>query len=635
MTAARRGSRWPTTSTWPVGISDDAVVDVDRRGHRAAAGTDRAVAGATPGALARRRAHGRPWSSRRKRAGRRAASRPASHGRSSARAPRRRRDGALELVPAEVADVVGGAQRAAGGEAGADLERRPAPSAPGPSGSRSRSASRAIAAASASPAVGDGIDRRRGDELGEAAIAADARRHEGEDDGVLGDELVEREAVTAGAADGVERQRRAGHRGGRGRRDEQADERLVAVQADERAPAVDEHGEQLLVGQLVGRRARRRGRRRPGRRDPSPAPAARPRRRPTRHAARRRRAGGRGSKRRSSPRRGASTPSRARSAAASPSTATTSSLARTVRAGDVPVSRSASRRPSRSGSSHRCLLQRRQRIGERLGDRAGPEHRAGRRRQRRDRPGLQQVQCAVRVDGPLDVLRARRTPGRRPGRGGPGDAARRPADAARRRWSGPRRRGRGGRARPSSRRSRRTRARRGRPGRRRRPSGRGGRSADRRRTARRPMRRRASAARARPSRHRRDRPGGPGRRTRGPPRRRRAGRPRRTRRGPTRTRPPSTTHRRPRRSTTSARRPATIPSSDTARHAATASSIERPVHAVVSTAPGSVGSPAARASARLAAFAPTSDASVARGSESRTTVGRAAVFHVVNLTCGA
>ena len=75
--------------------------------------------------------------------------------------------------------------------------------------------------------------------------------------------------------------------------------------------------------------------------------------RPTRQAARSRRAGGRGSSRRRTPRRGPSAPSRSRSAAATPSTATTSGLRRRAPAGAVPVNESASRRPSRSGSSHR------------------------------------------------------------------------------------------------------------------------------------------------------------------------------------------------------------------------------------------------------------------------------------------
>ena len=73
------------------------------------------------------------------------------------------------------------------------------------------------------------------------------------------------------------------------------------------------------------------------------------------------------------------------------------------------------------------LFQCRQGVGERLGDGAGPEDRAPRRRQCRDRASLQQVQRAVVVDGPFDVLRATVRAGRLAGEAGeaPQDRCRR------------------------------------------------------------------------------------------------------------------------------------------------------------------------------------------------------------------
>ena len=130
------------------------------------------------------------------------------------------------------------------------------------------------------------------------------------------------------------------------------------------------------------------------------------RRRPTRHAARRRRAGGRGSKRRSSPRRAASTPSTARSAAAMPSTAITTGLRRRARAGVRARQREGMAQTVAERIEPEVLLERRQCVGERLGDGARPEHRARGRRQGCDRTCLQQVQLARAIDGPLDVLRA-------------------------------------------------------------------------------------------------------------------------------------------------------------------------------------------------------------------------------------
>ena len=319
-----------------------------------------------------------------------------------------------------------------------------------------------------------------------------------------------------------------------------------------------------------------------------------------------------------------STPSRARSAAAKPSTATTSSLARTVRAGDVPVSRSASRRPSRSGSSHSACSSVANGSGNVSAIGPGPNTVPdvggsvviGR--------ACSRCRRAVRVDGPLDVLRS----GERPA-GVLGEAGQATQHVRRRT-----RRVAGGtdlddaaaaveHTRPAVRRAGDELVRAARDRGDDHPVVASGQRIGAEEHAA-PGGDAASAARARPSRRRRDRRDGPGGRTRGP---------RST---------AASTAASPDTSRTDSNTPAiddaspsspvddertttgVSPSADTARHAATASSIECPVHAVVSTAPGSVGRPAARASARLAALAPTSDASVARGSESLTTGGRAA-----------
>ena len=196
-------------------------------------------------------------------------------------------------------------------------------------------------------------------------------------------------------------------RGRRGRRDQQADERLVAVQADERAPAVASTASSCSSRQVVERRDRGEvgvdvvdevgGERRRAR-----CAAGRPATRP---------AGG-----------GPAGAGRGAAAARGAASSTPSSgevgggeavdgdderrCARTARAGDVPASSSASRRPSRSGSSHRSCSSVASGSGNVSATGPGPNTvpdvggsvvigRACSRRRR-----------AVGVDGPLDVLRA-------------------------------------------------------------------------------------------------------------------------------------------------------------------------------------------------------------------------------------
>ena len=112
------------------------------------------------------------------------------------------------------------------------------------------------------------------------------------------------------------------------------------------------------------------------------------------------------------------------------------------------------RRPSRIGDSHRSCSSGRQRCGERFGHRTRTEHGAAVRSDRRDRASLQQVEVTVGGHGPLDVLRSHRTCGR------PGGRARRAAaggDAVgvpRRAPNAPRGPVRAGRARRSSHRQR-------------------------------------------------------------------------------------------------------------------------------------------------------------------------------------
>ena len=240
-----------------------------------------------------------------------------------------------------------------GRPAGRRPRARPGPSAPAPSGCAGAAPRGRWRRASASGIGPTRVVRRGGDELGEPGVAADARRHEREDDRVratssssanpsrrvrpIASNASEAPVTVAAAADGISR----------------PDERLVAVQADERAPAVAEHGEQLLVGQSCGAGTRRRGRRRPGRRGRWRAPAAR-----------------RGGGRRAMRRAGGAPAGAGRSGAAGRGGARRRRAGRDRRRrgrrrrhevaargpsapGDVPVSSSASRSPSRNGSSHR------------------------------------------------------------------------------------------------------------------------------------------------------------------------------------------------------------------------------------------------------------------------------------------
>src|SRR5690606_32240379 len=91
--------------------------------------------------------------------------------------------------------------------------------------------------------------------------------------------------------------------------------------------------------------------------------------------------------------------------------------------------------------------------------------------------------------------------------------------------------------------------------------------------------------------------------------------------------------------TTSGRSPS-LPRVRQAARAGPASSYregcDQPVlsHAVVRTAPGSTGSPARRARARLAALAPTSDPSVAPGSVRSTRSGRRSAGGYVSMAPG-
>ena len=223
------------------------VVHVHRRGDGPSAGPDGAA-----GAAAERRprrsaatAHGRPASSRRNRAG--------SERRSGGGRPADRRDqrdasthGTVQLGEREVANVVGAAQRAADGEARPELVGGARHQLLHPAdaqaqrlagdGGRIGDVSRARRMASGRVAISSASD---------VVVGADPRRHERQHDRFAGDELVRRDAVAPGLGEGVEGQRGAGDRCRRGRRDEQADEGLVAVQADERPLPVAQHGEQL------------------------------------------------------------------------------------------------------------------------------------------------------------------------------------------------------------------------------------------------------------------------------------------------------------------------------------------------------------------------------------------------------
>ena len=129
---------------------------------------------------------------------------------------------------------------------------------------------------------------------------------------------------------------------------------------------------------------------------------------PTRHAARSRRAGGRGSSLARIDRRRRGRPSRSRSTATRPPTVTTTGELRSRRADAAPASAQRLAQAVAQRRDPEVLLERAQRSGERLGHRArartpGPPARAV--AERRDRPALEQHQPAVGVDGPLDVLR--------------------------------------------------------------------------------------------------------------------------------------------------------------------------------------------------------------------------------------
>ena len=106
---------------------------------------------------------------------------------------------------------------------------------------------------------------------------------------------------------------------------------------------------------------------------------------------------------------------------------------------------------------------------------------------------------------------------------------------------------------------------------------------------------------------------------------RRAGRLRRRRRGSTRTRRPSTTPRRPRPSTTSARRRAPSPGGTRRATPSTAASRSCCDQRGRQHDAGRAGRPALRARARFAAFAPTRSGRPAAGSSSVTTAGGAMV----------
>ena len=623
MTAASRGSRWPTTSTRPAGTSAPASWTWTGAVDRAAAGTDGAtVRRPTAPATGTRRRRPRPAVVVEPEPGRQGAPlRPVGRpivGTSARRATH----GALQLGEAQVADVVGGPQRAASRRGGAELHRRPRHQLLHP------------ADAQAQRLPGDGgrgpAPRRRPASAAGAAATSSASapsspmrgRHERQHDGLARDELVERRALGVRLGDRREGQRRAGDGGGGGGRDQQPDERLVAVQADERAPAVAQHREQLLVAQVVERRDRgevgvdvvdevgRRGRRARCAADRPATP----------------RAGGGPA----AADRGAAAARRGRLDAEQGQVGGGDAVD-----GDDDVAAADGPRGGRAGQQQRLaqavaqrvepqvLLERRQRVGERLGDRAGSEHRARRRRQRRDRARLQQAQ----------VHRRRRRPTRRPaGRRRP-----RPASAARRAsWRSTAAGGRG--ASPVERTST-TRPRRlrtavqpstapdtswsGPPA-----------------TAATTMRSWRPVSGSAPNstpphtalQHRLHEHGhlgvdeagasGPvgggvdlldGREQR---------RARRPRRGSTRTRRPSTRRRRPRRSTTSARRPAAARRRRRRATRAARRRVWRAVHAVVSTAPGRVGSPAARASGEVGGLRPDERRVGGAGSESGTTVGR-------------
>ena len=447
MTVASRGSRWPTTSTLPAGMSAPALRCTVRPAPVAVAGADADVDALAPDVERRRRrpaGRRRPTAGRRRRGGTGPAgiARPARTGRrdrparsaslrtAPASSSRREQDGRRRGRRQHARRRRGGGPSSQAARAMSSCTQR----------TRRRSASRATAAGSGSgrsslgtidggrdrPA--EGIDIRPGPMRGGSRASTTGSRSTSSSSGTssarawaTAERASEAPVTVAGAGLG----------------DEQAGERLVAVQADERAAAVAQHGEQLVVGELAERRDGRAGRRRrAATRSAGQRRQSALRRRPTRHAARRRRAGGRGSRRRSSPPGAASTPRAARSAAAMPSTATTSGLRSSASAG---VDAGEAQRLAQAVAQRvepEVLLERR-RAGR------GTTRRPGRARTRCPSVGgsvvigraCRRMQRAVGVDGPLDVLRAAEGARRRRRRAGPGGAARRPAGAGRRRRS--------------------------------------------------------------------------------------------------------------------------------------------------------------------------------------------------------
>ncbi len=306
-----------------------------------------------------------------------------------------------------------------------------------------------------------------------------------------------------------------------------------------------------------------------------------------------------------------------------PSTATTIGLRSSARAGIEPVSRRAARRPSRIGDSHRSCSS----VASAAGNDsatgpgpntvplAGPIVVIGRACSRCSRPSAvtaHSMSCGAAVR-PGDL------PGER------GEAAEQSARRTRPSPvpSAPHGPDRGGRARRSSRRRRRRPAGPAHHRRRRRGTGRGGRSSGRRRTARRPTaasiigctstaivastRPASRAAAAEPT-------------TASTATRKRSSSPTSNTDSntPAIDDPPPSSPVDDDRTTTRC-----APSSERRRHASVATSASAGLQLVVNTTPGSAGRPATWARARLAALAPTSAGSTARGSSSATTVGKA------------
>ena len=166
-----------------------------------------------------------------------------------------------------------------------------------------------------------------------------------------------------------------------GGRDQQTGERLVAVQADERALAVAEHGEQLVVAETVegghggevGVDALDEvdGQVRQGAAQAADAPRGteatgrRPRIEPAQQPAP----------------RGASTPSTREVGGGHAVDGDHERAAAEARGRRRAGQRERLAQPVAQRLEPEVLLERRQRVGERLGHGAGPEHRAGRRRQ--------------------------------------------------------------------------------------------------------------------------------------------------------------------------------------------------------------------------------------------------------------